>query len=269
MLCKNIISLYQDKGIPLADIKTVFDGYFHISFDEAFFSDKDIPDSFVLETLDKLLSGYPANYLAGYIDVQGLHLFLNEDTLIPRNETIAFVFDFIKNQYPLHQKKVLDLCTGSGLIALGVKKLFPDAMVYGSDISLSALEMAKKSAKYNHLDVTFLQSDYLNDIQDTFDVILSNPPYIPVNAEGVNAPFEPDIALYSGEDGLDSYRSIFAKLDSHLNKDGFAMFEMDARNCYDVTYSKEGLVSQYKNVFSGEAFKDIYGRYRYLKLSKR
>ena len=269
MQLRKVISLYQEKGIPLADIKTVFDGYFHIPFEQAMFSLEEIEDSKVKDTLLLLEKGYPANYLSGSITIQGIHLFLNEDTLIPRNETIAFVFEYIKDNYDFNQKKVLDLCTGSGLIALSIKKIYPESMVYASDISFSALNMAKKSAQEAKMDITFLHSDYLKDIKDSFDVILSNPPYIPLHAKDVQAPFEPALALFGGEDGLDPYRIILKDLYDHLNDKGLALFEMDSRNCYEVTYDKDGLIQQYKDLYEIEAIKDVYQRYRYLKLVKR
>lgn len=225
-----ILALMSAQNIPLADIETVMEGYFHVPFSRVQISEAEIPDSLVNETLQKLKQGYPANYLSGYIDIQRLHIFLSEEVLIPRNETAQFIFDYVKHHMDLNGKKALDLCTGSGFIALAIKKLYPQADVYASDISEAALTLAKQSAAYNHLSIRFLKSDFLKQIEDTFDIIFCNPPYIEEDSIAVDAPFEPALALYSGKDGLDSYRSIFADLPKKLNHPGFACLELESTN---------------------------------------
>ncbi len=247
--------------LPLADVRTVFDGYFGVPFDSWILHDnEEIEDKKVAFAMEKLKAGYPANYLAGYIDIAGLHLFLNEDTLIPRTETEDFLLNLLPSLYNPSHKKVLDLCTGSGFIALTVKKMFPTAEVIGSDISKSALKKAEESASFNHLDVTFLQSDYLENIQDTFDLILSNPPYIEEGSKEVDAPFEPPLALYSGRDGLDSYRKIFASLKSHLKEGGVSYFELESTNSLKTKELAEKMLPDKEC----RILKDLYGRDRYL-----
>lgn len=253
-------------NLPLADIKVIFDGYFQVPFESVSYSQEEIPEKKANQAFALLKRGYPANYLAGYMDVQGLHIFLNESTLIPRSETIQFIFDYVKNNLDLNQKKVLDLCTGSGLIALGVKKLFPGADIYASDISLDALTEAKKSADYNRLEIHFLQSDFLKDIPDTFDVILSNPPYIEEDSKEVNAPFEPRLALFSGKDGLDAYKAIFPELKSHLKPKGKAFFELESTNSLAT---KNLFLSYYPKDVDVVILKDWYRRDRYLSISYR
>lgn len=251
--------------LPLADIKTVFDGYFTIPFDSLLLNEeKEIEDKKAVEAIKKLKQGYPANYLAGYINIAGLHLFLNKDTLIPRTETEDFVLNILPTYVDLSNKNILDLCTGGGFIACAVKKRWPTAKVIASDISDSALDCAKKSAFYNHLDITFLKSDFLKYIPDTFDVILSNPPYIEEDSKEVEAPFEPRLALYSGKDGLDSYRAIFTLLDSHLNVSGRAYFEIESTNKERTIALAKAMLPSYEMRITN----DLYNRPRYLEMKK-
>lgn len=245
--------------IPLADIRVIFDGYFRMPFDSIAIHGNEKAEG-AEEVLERLKEGYPANYLAGYIDILSLHLFLNESTLIPRNETAYFVHDDLF-QRDFQHKKILDLCTGSGLIAIAMKKHFPDADVYASDISEDALQIARKNAEYNETDIHFLHSDYLKTISDTFDVIICNPPYIEEGSKDVDAPFEPALALYSGKDGLDSFRSIFNDLTTHLNPGGEAYFELESTNAENTL----SLFHQYNQKgFLTKLIRDCYGRNRFL-----
>lgn len=257
--------LRKEIGLPLADQRVILEGCFSSSLEEARRNpEKNFSEGKAERILAKIKSGYPANYLAGYRDVQKRRLFLNEDTLIPRNETIWFVFDYLKNNYDFQGKKVLDLCSGSGLIALGIKKLFPLADVTASDISASAIKEAKKSSLYNHLPVSFILSDFLSSIEGCFDFLLCNPPYIEENSKEVYAPYEPKLALFSGKDGCDSYRAIFPLLDSHLSERGTAFFELESTNVNAVlSLAKEKLPS-----YSREIIDDLYHRPRYLKRVK-
>lgn len=252
--------------IPLADIKVIFDGYFHVEFDRlGILGDKEgISKENLNALLLKLKTGYPVAYLVGYTDILSLHLFLNEDTLIPRIETEDFIYSYLKFNYDFNHKKILDLCTGSGFIALAIKKIYKEANVYASDISAGALKIAKRNADYNHCNITFLESDFLKNIPDKFDVIISNPPYIEEDSKEVDAPFEPPLALFSGKDGLDSYRSIFKDLDSHLNENGISFFEMESTNVKNTI----DLLKSIQPNFKFKVMQDLYGRERYLEIKK-
>lgn len=249
----------QKIGIPIADIRVVFNGYFNMPFDYiGIHGDEEAKDA--LKALELLKQGYPSNYLAGYIDMLSLHILLDESTLIPRNETADFIYNYLY-QLDLNNKKILDLCTGSGFIAMALKKKFPNADIYASDISDQALSIAKKSSEINDTPIHFIHSDFLKDIKDTFDIIVSNPPYIEENSTDIFAPFEPALALFSGIDGLDSYRSIFSDLTSHLNKSGSAYFELESTNSQNT---KNLFDSMNKGNFKSDIWKDSYGRDRYL-----
>lgn len=249
-------------GIPLADIKTVCNGFLSLPFDRiGIDGDKEIDEAKALYALSKLKDDYPANYLAGYIDVLDLHLLLNESTLIPRNETADFLSRYVKDNTYFDNKKILDLCTGSGFMAIAAKKYHPSSIIDASDISIEALTIAKKNATINNTEIKFIKSDFLDDIIDSYDIIICNPPYIREDDEDVYAPYEPKIALYSGKDGLDSYKKIFSNLDKVLNSNGLACFELESTNATAII---DLLQSLYKAEHKYEIFLDSYNRNRYL-----
>lgn len=253
-------------NIPLADIRILFDGYLNFDFNKIAIDGKDhtISDDDTKDVISKLQSGYPVNYLVGYVDVRGLRLNLNPWILIPRTETIEFLYDHIKNNYDFNKKKVLDLCTGSGVIGLSIKSLFKDSFVTLSDYYEPVLEIARNNAIQNHLDVKVIQSDYLDNIDDKFDVIISNPPYIEEGSLDVNAPFEPKTALFGGKDGLDAYRKIFKRLDNSLNQNGLSFFEIESTNTQNVIALASTILKNYQV----SVIQDMEGKDRYLKIEK-
>lgn len=268
MTYKNFLNLCYIDQIPLADIKTILEGVFSFPFYKiGSHGDEDGIDTvFGMDIINKLKSGYPAVYLAGYDIIRDNKIYLNENVLIPRTETIGFIYGYIKDNYDFSNKDILDLCTGSGFIAIALKSLFPSANLTATDISTRALELAKKSAKENNKDIEFIKSDFLKNINKSFDILVSNPPYIEENSSDVDAPFEPSLALYSGIDGCDSYREIFKELPNHLNNNGLAFFELEASNAYKV----EGLLHTIqKDIFETEIIKDMENKPRYLKALKK
>ena len=249
----------QMEGIPLADIRDVF-SCFPYSFDSIGIHGEEEAPKEAEHILIQLKKGYPAAYIAGFTMARGVKIYLDESTLIPRNETLQFL-EYLHQNKDFNGKKVLDLCTGSGVIALLLKKWYPEADIYASDISEQALTIAQKSANEAGLTITFLQSDFLKDIDDTFDILISNPPYIEEDSQDVDAPFEPKLALYSGKDGMDSYRSIFQDLHSHLKAGGEAYFELESTNADNTL---ELYRSIYPKQYKSELWIDGYGRKRYL-----
>lgn len=268
MTYNDIFSLFYKSGIPLADIRTIFDSVFHFPFSDLGINgtQDQISAEKATAILHKLKEGYPAVYLSGFDIIRGNKIYLNENVLIPRTETIEFLYDYVKNNQDWNQKKILDLCTGSGFIAISLKSLFPNADIYASDISEEALSLAEKSAKENKKEIRFIKSDFLNDINDTYDVIVSNPPYIEEDSKDVDAPFEPDLALYSGKDGCDSYRSIFPLLKSHLTNHGLAFFELESTNAEKVMSLLNQLTD---DSFNTEILYDMEKKPRYLKAERK
>ncbi len=256
MLSKDLVRLYTANGIPLADIKDILDFHFGHDFNRSEIDEEEIDDKEVFSVLERLKKGEPVAYINGFIISDGVKIYLNSSTLIPRIETEEFVLETLYKE-DLNNRKILDLCTGSGFIALLLKKKFPDADIYASDISDECLKIAEKSAKENSLDITFVKSNYLKDIEGTFDVIVSNPPYIGEDEE-VDAPYEPESALYAGKEGLDSYREIFKNLREHLNNHSKAYFELGQNSLKVYALAKEAFPSAYIQLIKDMERKDRY-----------
>ncbi|MBR4420809.1 MAG: peptide chain release factor N(5)-glutamine methyltransferase, partial [Clostridia bacterium] len=163
-------------------------------------------------------------------------------------------------------EKVLDLCTGSGAIAVTIAKK-SGAEVYASDISQGAIEVATQNAELNDAKVTFIHSDLFNDIEGKFDIIISNPPYIPTadieELESTVKDYEPRLALDGGLDGLDCYRKIASQAVNHLNDNGLLFMEFGVGQAEDITKLLQ------ENFVNIEIKKDLSGIERMVKAQKR
>jgi release factor glutamine methyltransferase len=176
----------------------------------------------------------PIQYILGETEFYGLKLKVNPSVLIPRPETEELVQFITKSNLP-GNSIILDIGTGSGCIALALKSQLKNAEVFGVDVSENALEVARKNALENSLDVGFFQSDILkwNEFEwKNFDVIVSNPPYIreseklQMHSNVLN--FEPENALFvTDADPLIFYKSIAAFAKKHLTKSGILFFEIN------------------------------------------
>lgn len=186
----------------------------------------------VMEIAKLMSDGTPLQYALGNTDFYGIRLAVNKNVLIPRPETEELAERAIAEVSAMQSEgrkiRVLDLCTGSGAIALAVA-LKSGAEVSASDVSEGALQVARANALNADADIKFIKSDMWTDIADEFDVIVSNPPYIPTEdiktLDGRVKGFEPLLALDGGDDGLRFYREIALGLDGHLAKDGTLLLE--------------------------------------------
>jgi release factor glutamine methyltransferase len=174
----------------------------------------------------------PIQYILGSCDFLDLSLNVTPDVLIPRPETEELVQKII-NENPDFSKTILDICTGSGCIALALKKQLPNATVCGFDISDSAITIAKKNAEKNQLNVEFFVADiFTYDTEKTFDIIVSNPPYVRHSeksqmAENVLS-YEPHSALFVDDnDPLIFYSAIATFAKKHLNTNGKLYLEVN------------------------------------------
>ncbi len=204
------------------------------------------------------ISGRPLWYIIGNTEFYGRKFNVDERVLIPRPETEELVYNAIKHLNK--ESKVLDLCTGSGAIAVTIK-LETNAEVYASDISLGALEVAKLNAKELGAEINFIESDLLSGINDKFDMIISNPPYIKteeLESLQKEVKFEPVLALDGGTDGLDFYRKIAESAKNNLNDGGILIFECGINQAQDI----KNLLDGYKNI---EIIKDLNGIERIVK----
>ncbi len=169
----------------------------------------------------------PLQHITGTQEFMGLEFEVNENVLIPRQDTEILVEEVLKF---CSGKKVLDLCTGSGCIIISLAKLGNIAAAAAADISEKALETASRNAQKHSVRIQLIQSDLYNRIDDVYDIIVSNPPYICRGEIGKLMPevkdHEPYIALEGGPDGLIFYRRIIEKLRPHLSCEGMVFFEI-------------------------------------------
>lgn len=180
--------------------------------------------------LKRLEKGEPVQYIVGNVDFFDLNLNVNENVLIPRFETEELVEKLIKyiTEYFNYPIKILDMGTGSGCIALTLKKKLNNCTIDASDISIKALEVAKENATKNNLDVNFIESDIFNNINSKYDCLVSNPPYIAYDEEimDIVKNNEPKNALYADNNGLYFYEQILKNAKDYLNEKNIIAFEM-------------------------------------------
>ena len=170
----------------------------------------------------------PLQYITGTQEFMGITFKVNPNVLIPRQDTETLVETALKSLKP--GMRVLDLCTGSGCIIISLMHFAEGITGVGSDISKQALITARENAKANTVDVEWVRSDLFANVTGTFDMIVSNPPYIPSRVIDTLMPevrdFEPVEALDGHEDGLFFYEKILQECDSFLNPDGYLMVEI-------------------------------------------
>ena len=184
---------------------------------------------FVKEIYTKLANHIPAQYIIGHAEFFGMQLKVDERVLIPRPETEELV-ELILAENPNGNLKVLDIGTGSGVIALSLAKNRADWSVTAADISQDALDLATENAKSLDLEITFIRTDCFSEISSKYDIIVSNPPYISREDQeevGLNVLHsEPHLALFADEDGLAIYRRIAEDSKDYLNDGGKIYLEI-------------------------------------------
>ena len=214
-----------------------------------FLADRDLYASEKIVTdveagMQRLLTGEPIAYILGQWEFYGLPLHVNANVLIPRDDTVAVADLAIRQALFLQQDpRILDLCCGSGCIGLAVASRVPDAKVTLADISKDALAVAKENVALNKLSgrVRCVNANALEPAPaflGKYDLIVSNPPYV-TGQEMEELPrsvadFEPHLALYGGDDGLDFYRSIAENYASALKPGGYLCFEIGEQQMADV-----------------------------------
>lgn len=177
------------------------------------------------QLIEKRAGRIPLQHLTGVQEFMGFEFMVNEHVLVPRQDTELLVLEAEKQLRSSSGEnlEVLDMCTGSGCIAISLKARNPQIQCIAADISEKALEMAKKNAEKMQSEIVFVHTDMFSNITGTFDMIVSNPPYIPTKViesleEEVRL-YDPFSALDGKEDGLYFYR-ILAKESPHFLKDG-------------------------------------------------
>lgn len=219
----------------------------------------------ILKIVEERMTGRPLWYIFGDTDFYGYTIKVDERVLIPRPETEELCQLVIGTAE--EDNKILDLCTGSGAIAIAVYKELEKAgrkcQVTASDISAEALTLAKENAANNEAEIKFIQSDLFAKIRDRYDIIVSNPPYIPTgDLEGLQTEvknFEPRLALDGGADGLDYYRRIADEAGKYLTRGGSLIMEVGAGEAQDV-------VKLFKRCDYTMIVKDFAGIDRFVKI---
>jgi release factor glutamine methyltransferase len=193
--------------------------------------------------IEDRLNGRPIAYIVGNREFMGLDFYVQEGVLIPRPDTEALVEEIIELCKDKKDLSLLDIGTGSGAITVSLAKYLNNADVKSFDISEIALEIGKKNAINNNVEdkIEFIKSDLFSAIKDTdiqFDVIVSNPPYIPKkDIETLHTQvkdYEPYNALEGGEDGLDFYRDITEQSVNYLKQNGILAYEVGHDQAQDV-----------------------------------
>ena len=184
------------------------------------------------ELVNQYLKGKPMAYILGYKYFYKDKFIVNENVLIPRNETEELVDLIIKDVSNLKiNPTIIDIGCGSGNIGITLAKYIKKSKVYLSDISLDAIEISKENAKMVDGDITLLHGDMLKPYLENgikADVIVSNPPYIDLNEEVDESVinFEPHLALYAKNNGLEFYEKILKDVPLVINKNGLIYFEI-------------------------------------------
>ena len=210
--------------------------------------------------INKILSGIPLQHITHHQEFMKLDFYVNEDVLIPRPDTEVLVEEVIKISKKFREPVILDMCTGSGAIAVSLAKYISNAKVYAIDISEKALEVAKKNALANEVGdkIEFIQSDLFENIENIkFDIIVSNPPYIKeddIQYLDDEVRKEPILALDGGADGVKFYREITKNAYEYLKYNGYLCYEIGYDQKIDVIEIIEN-ENKYKNTYG---LKDLY-----------
>lgn len=194
-----------------------------------------VPDNILKKFLtyrERMYLGEPVQYIVGFAEFYGRKFIVNNDVLIPRPETEELVLQTL-NTINQHEQTVCDIGTGTGAIAISLKKELTNLNVIATDISDDALKVAKENARLNQAEIEFLQGDALKPLINNgikVDVLLSNPPYISyeekVEMSETVLEYEPHLALFTQNNGLAIYKRILNDLDKVMKKDGLVIFEI-------------------------------------------
>ena len=242
-MIRQFISIYEGFGLPHREIASeiyfVLDIEFNLTKQDIlkgkFLPDKDIQKAKNIFT-ERVSTGKPIQYIIGKTFFMDDIFCISEDVLIPRDDTEILVNRGISLIKENHLKTVLDIGTGSGIIAIELKKRTA-ASVCACDVSQNALKIAQKNAKNLGVKIDYFQSDLFQNVSQKFDFLISNPPYIPpemANSLQREVSFEPPGALFARRDGLYFYEKIINEAKIFLNPNGFIAFEFGINQAPEI-----------------------------------
>ena len=267
-LLKNTKKRFADNNIDEEDAEWIFALVLNIPKSSVATEEKILKVAQAKEIIriaDERLTGRPLWYIIGDADFCGYKIKVDERVLIPRPETeeMAMMAVAVAEE----GNNILDLCTGSGALAIAIYKELEKSnrkvKMTAVDISADALALAKENAEANEADVLFIQSDLFSRIRGRFDVIISNPPYIPTaeidTLQREVKDYEPHLALDGGADGLDIYRRIAAEAPKYLNRGGTLIMEVGAGQAAEI-------VKMFRGNSYSMVMQDFNGIDRYVKI---
>ena len=212
--------------------------------------------------VEKLTKGVPLQHITHSQEFMKMNFYVNENILIPRPDTEILVEEVIKIAKNIDRPKILDLCTGSGAIAISIEKNLANAEVFAVDISEKALEVARKNANRLEANIKFIKSNLFNNLKKMkFDIIVSNPPYIKkedIKLLSSEVQREPEIALDGGSDGLEFYRKITKQAIEYLKFKSYLCFEIG----YDQKKEVLEIIEKEKHYIDTYCKKDLCGNDR-------
>lgn len=211
------------------------------------------------DAIKRLNNGEPVQYIVGDVDFYGNTIKVDKRVLIPRFETEGLCE--LAKEYLKDNMDCIDLGTGSGCIAITLKKMNRNINMDAVDISNDVLDLARENAKINNVEINFIQNDMLNNIYKKYDLIISNPPYIRYDEEVMDIVKnnEPNLALYADNDGLYFYEEILKSAKKNLKDKYVILFEMG----YDQGDKIKSIAHKYLDC-NVEIKKDLQGFYRYV-----
>ena len=217
-----------------------------------------------IKNVKRLILGEPLQYITGIQEFMKLNFLVTKDVLIPRPDTEILVEEVIRKAENISNPVILDLCTGSGAIAVSLAKYIKNVHICAVDISSKALEIAKKNAELNGVknNIEFIESNLFDKIKEKkFDIIVSNPPYIEtetIKTLSKDVQSEPKIALDGGKDGLDFYRKIADSGSKYLNRQGYICLEIG----YNQRIAVRQILENKKRYVNINCIKDLCGNDR-------
>ncbi len=212
------------------------------------------------ENIKRLNNGEPVQYIVGNVSFYGNIIDVDKRVLIPRFETEELVENTIKYIKKYNYNSIVDIGTGSGCIAITIKKIFPSMLVDAVDISKDALALAQSNSVKNDTLINFYEGNLLNPLNKKYDIIISNPPYIAYDEKimDIVKNNEPHLALYADNNGLYYYEEILKNVYNYINKNGLIAFEIG----YDQAEKIKQIVQKYLNNYNIEIKKDMTGKDR-------